>query len=117
MSEPEWRIRSARPGYRGLLASFACADPAVSWQVEVEQFIRTQLAGWAFDPHAAAGDPRLLLAFVTATGDLFGVAAHERVILQDRDSTQISATKLEVLAIAPPGKASVFTPENGPATS
>jgi hypothetical protein len=64
MSEPEWRIRSARPGDRGLLASFACADPAVSWQVDVEQFIRTQLAGWAFDPHATAGDPRLLLAFV-----------------------------------------------------
>jgi hypothetical protein len=102
MSEPEWRIRPARPGDRDLLASFACADPAVSWQAEAEQFIRTQLADWAFDPHAAAGDPRLLLAFVTATGDLFGVAAHERVILQDGGATRISATKLEVLAIATP---------------
>jgi hypothetical protein len=108
MSEPEWRIRPARPGDRDLLASFACADPAVGWQVEAEQFIRTQLADWAFDPHAAAGDPRLLLAFVTATGDLFGVAAHERVILQDGGSTQIDATKLEVLAIATPWRGRRF---------
>ena len=56
---------------RQLLASFACADLAVGWQVEVEQFIQAQLAEWAFDPHAAEGDPRLLLAFTTA-GDLSG---------------------------------------------
>ncbi len=78
MSEPGWRIRPGRPGDRDLLASFVCADPAVTWQAEVEQFIRTQLIDWAFDPHAADGDPRLLLAF-TAAGDMFGVAAHERV--------------------------------------
>lgn len=99
MTEPGWRIRSGRPDDRDLLASFACADVAVSWQVEVEQFIRTQLADWAFDPHAASGDPRLLLAFVTSTGELFGVAAHERVTLQGADGARFDATKLEVLAI------------------
>lgn len=102
MSEPEWRIRSARPTDRDLVASFACADPTVSWQVEVEQFIRTQLIDWAFDPHAIGDDPRLLLAFLAATRELFGVAAHERVILQGSDGARFHATKLEVLAIATP---------------
>src|SRR5450755_3140461 len=102
MSGPEWRIRSGQPADRDLLATFACADPAVDWQVEVEQFIGRQLIDWTFDPHAATGDPRLLLAFVTATGELFGVAAHEREILQGSDATQYHASKLEVLAIATP---------------
>ncbi|MGH3938192.1 MAG: hypothetical protein ACRDTG_06090 [Pseudonocardiaceae bacterium] len=102
MSRPEWHIRSGQPADCALLASFACADPAVSWQVEVEQFIRTQLLEWSFDPHAVSGDPRLLLAFVRATRELFGVAAHERVVLQGGDGAQFHATKLEVLAIALP---------------
>jgi hypothetical protein len=95
-----WLIRPGSPDDRQLLACFACADPAVRWQVEVEQFIQAQLAEWAFDPHAAEeGDPRLLLAFTTA-GDLFGVAAHERVILQAGHGAQFHATKLEIVAIA-----------------
>jgi hypothetical protein len=100
MSEPEWRIRSGQPTDRDLLASFACADPAIDWQTEVEQFIRTQLIDWAFDPNAASGDPRLLVAFVAATGELLGAAAHEQVILQGGDGARFNATKLEVLAIA-----------------
>jgi hypothetical protein len=71
-----WRIRPGSPDDRELLASFACADPAIRWQAEVQQFIQVQLTDWAFDPQAADGDPRLLLALTTA-GDLFGVAAHE----------------------------------------
>jgi hypothetical protein len=102
MSEPEWRIRSARPADRDLLASFTCADPAVAWQAEVERFIRTQLISWTFDPNAASGDPRLLLAFVAATEELFGLAAHEREILQGGDGARFHATKLEVVAIAAP---------------
>jgi hypothetical protein len=102
MSEPEWRIRSGRPTDNDLLASFTCADPTVGWQVEVEQFIRSQLIDWTFDPHAISGDPRLLLAFVATTGELFGVAAHERVTLQGGDGGQFHATKLEVVAIATP---------------
>ena len=62
MSMPEWRIRSGHPHDRDLLTSFACADQTVSWQAEVEQFIRSRLIDWAFDPHAADGNPRLLLA-------------------------------------------------------
>ncbi len=92
-------IRPGNPGDRELLASFACADPAVRWQVDVEQFIQRQLTDWAFDPHAGDGDPRLLLAF-TPAGDLFGVAAHERVILQAGDGTSFPPTKLEVAGVA-----------------
>jgi hypothetical protein len=99
MTETGWRIRLGSPGDRELLASFACADPAVRWQAEVEQFIQTQLADWAFDPHADAGDPRLLLAF-KAAGDLFGVAAHERVTLRAGDGASFPATKLEVVGVA-----------------
>jgi len=99
MTSAGWRVRPGTPGDRELLASFACADPAVRWQAEVEQFIQTQLANWAFDPHAVAGDPRLLLAF-TLAGDLFGVAAHERVTLRAGDGSSFSATKLEVVGVA-----------------
>lgn len=81
MTGAGWRIRSGSPDDREMLASFACADPAIRWQAEVEQFIQVQLTDWAFDPQAGDGDPRLLLALTTA-GDLFGVAAHERVTLQ-----------------------------------
>ncbi|HEX6074620.1 MAG TPA: hypothetical protein VFZ32_05060 [Micromonosporaceae bacterium] len=82
MTKPEWHIRSGQPADRSLLSTFACVDLSVHWQVEVEQFIRTQLVDWAFDPHATSGDPRLLLAFVTATEELFGMAAHERVVIE-----------------------------------
>ena len=99
MSGAAWRIRPGTPGDRELLASFACADRAVRWQCEVERFIQEQLADWAFDPHASDGDPRLLLAFTTA-GDVFGVAAHERVTLQASDGTVFPATKLEVVGLA-----------------
>lgn len=99
MTGDGWLIRPGNPRDRKLLASFACADPAVKWQLEVERFIQLQLADWAFDPRAAEGDPRLLLAFAQA-GDLFGVAAHERVILRAADGTQFPATKLEVVAVA-----------------
>jgi hypothetical protein len=99
MTEAGWRIRPGSPGDIEVLASFACADPAVRWQAEVEQFIQAQLAGWVFDPAAAKEDPRLLLAF-TAAGELFGVAAHERATLQAGDGTQFHATKLEVVAVA-----------------
>ena len=99
MTRAGWSIRPGKPGDRELLASFACADAAVRWQVEVEQFIHRQLTDWAFDPHADDGDPRLLLAF-TQAGDLFGVAAHERVLLQAGDGTSFPATKLEVVGVA-----------------
>jgi hypothetical protein len=101
VSEPEWHVRSGRPSDRDLLAAFECADPAIQFEVDVEEFIRTQLIDWTFDPHAVDGDPRLLLAFVTATGELFGVAAHERVTLGSGE-TKFAATQLEVAAIARP---------------
>jgi hypothetical protein len=66
MTGAGWHIRPGSPTDRELLASFTCADPAVQWQAEVEHFIQAQLTDWAFDPHADAGDPRLLLAFNTA---------------------------------------------------
>jgi hypothetical protein len=99
MTGAGWRIRPGRSDDRELLASFACADRAIRWQAEVEDFIQTKLTDWAFDPHASDGDPRLLLALTTA-GDLFGVAAHERVALQASDGTHFPATKLEVVGVA-----------------
>lgn len=98
MTPAPWHIRPARPTDRALLAAFRCAEPSVPWQVEVEEFVRTQLVDWAFDPHAAASDPRLLLAFDT-TGELFGVTAHERAVLESPDA-RFPATKLEVVAVA-----------------
>jgi hypothetical protein len=98
----EWRVRSARRSDRRLLASFACADPAVGFEADVEQFIQAQLIDWTFAPSAADDDPRLLLAFVGTTGELFGVAAHERVTLRSSDGTEFNATKLHVAAIATP---------------
>lgn len=94
-----WRIRAGRPDDRELLASFACADQAIRWQAEVEEFIQTQLTDWAFDPRASAGDPRLLLA-LTTEGDLFGVAAHEQVTLRATDGRVFPATQLEVVGVA-----------------
>lgn len=58
MNGAGWHVRPGTPDDRKLLASFACADLAVRWQAEVEQFIQAQLIDWAFDPHADAGDPR-----------------------------------------------------------
>jgi hypothetical protein len=106
-----WHIRPGSPGDRELLASFACADLAVRWQVEVEQFIQTQLTDWAFDSYADAGDPRLLLAFTTA-GNLFGIAAHERVTLRAADGTSFPATKLEVVGVGTE-MAGMFLPHRG----
>jgi hypothetical protein len=98
MTGAGWHVRPGRLTDRELLASFTCADLAVRWQAEVDQFIQTQLTDWAFDPYARAGDPRLLLAF-TSAGDLFGVAAHERVTLRAGDGTEFPATKLEVVGV------------------
>jgi hypothetical protein len=97
MTPPEWRIRTARPADRSLLTAFTCADSTVAWELEVEHFIQTHLADWTFDPHATDNDPRLLLAFDT-TGTLFGVAAHERVVLES-PTARFNATKLEVVAV------------------
>ena len=99
MSDPEWRIRSGRRDDAALLDEFSCADQSIHWQVEVEQFVQAQLIDWTFDPHATDADPRLLLGFLDATGELFGVAAHEEVVLEG-DSSRFHATKLQVIALA-----------------
>jgi hypothetical protein len=78
MTQAGWLIRQGLPGDRELLASFACANPAVRWQSEVEQFIQGQLTDWAFDPTAAEGDPRLLLAFTAAAPIRFGSFARNK---------------------------------------
>jgi hypothetical protein len=44
MTGAGWRIRPGNPDDREMLASFACADPAIRWQAEVEQFIQLQLS-------------------------------------------------------------------------
>ena len=100
MTEPEWLIRPGRESDSFLLANFRCADHAYLWQTEVEDFVRKQLLrDWALAPGAVDDDPRLLLGF-TAEGELFGVAAHEKVILQRNSGAIFAATKIEVVAIA-----------------
>jgi hypothetical protein len=113
MSEPEWHIRSGQPTDRSLLASFTCANPVFAWESEVESFIQNQLIDWTFDPSAVGGDPRLLLAFVGATSELFGVAAHERVTLGSSD-VQFAATQLLVVAIAESWQGSRFASGSRP---
>jgi hypothetical protein len=100
MSSAEWHIRAGKASDREVLAAFSCADPAHEWELEVEHFIQKQvLDEWALAPGAVDDDPRLLLG-LTAKGRLFGVAAHERVVLQRGDGTGFAATKLEVVALA-----------------
>jgi hypothetical protein len=112
MSESDWHIRVGQPTDRALLTSFTCADPAAGYEIEVEQFIQNQLIDWAFAPKAAIDDPRLLLAAATATGEPFGVAAHERVTLQRPDGAPFSATKIEVEEMSSPypGYRRIVTP-------
>ncbi len=100
MSTPDWRVRAARRKDRALLGAIACANPKVSWEVEVERFIRNELFSWAFDPFARRSDPRVVLLFHRQTGELVGVAAHERTELRYGKQKSFSATKLEVVAIA-----------------
>lgn len=100
MTPPDWLIRAGRAADRSLLSSFCCADAAHPWQTEVEQFIQKQLLDeWALAPGATDDDPRLLLGF-TGQGELFGVAAHEKVVLQRSGRPSFAATKLEVVAVA-----------------
>lgn len=100
MSRPAWRIRPARKRDRRLLASFSCADPAMPWEAEVEDYVRNKLIDWAFEPLARGQDPRLLLVFERKSRELVGVAAHERCTLQHDDEPPFAATKLEVVGIA-----------------
>ncbi len=99
MSRPEWRIRIAKGKDRDALGGFVCADPKVSWEREVEHFIRHDLFDWAFDPFAGKNDPRLLFLFHRPSGELIGVAAHERTELRWGKEKPFAATKLEVVAI------------------
>jgi hypothetical protein len=67
--------------------------------VKVEYFIRHDLYDWAFDKLAKKNDPRLLLLFHRNSGELVGVAAHERTALRYGKQKPFAATKLEVVAI------------------
>jgi len=94
-----WRVRPAARRDQKVLAAFRCADPAVSWQVEVEVFIQRDVLEWALDPLAAESDPRLLLVLDRRSKELVGVAAHERQVMSGPDGS-FPATKLEVVAVA-----------------
>ncbi len=99
MTPPDWKVRPARRSDRELLGRFACADHTVPWEREVEYFIRHVLYEWAFGKFAKKNDPRLLLLFDRKTGELVGVAAHERTALRYGKQKPFAATKLEVVAI------------------
>jgi len=100
MSQSEWLVRVARKKDRALLMRFSCADIAVPWEAEVEAYVRQSLFDWAFDTFAKENDPRLLLVFHRKSGDLVGVAAHERTTLRYGKQRAFAATKLEVVALS-----------------
>jgi hypothetical protein len=99
-SKSLWSIRPGAKRDRGLLSSFTCADPSAPWEVEVEAFVQGHLLGWALEPFAAVNDPRVLLVFDGPSGELVGVAAHERAALRAPGDISVAATKLEVVAVA-----------------
>lgn len=100
MTAIDWTIRAARADDRQALASFSCANRAIPWEAEVEDFIQKQaLDAWAGAPGAVDDDPRLLLA-LTRAGELFGVAAHEKAMLNIADGHSLTATHLVVVAVA-----------------
>lgn len=101
MSEPSWLIRSATIDDAPLLAVFRSATTAASWDLEVEDEITSgRLLAWWSEPAAQDWDPRLLLLFERASGELVGVAAHERESLRDSDGTEIHGTHLHVAALS-----------------
>lgn len=119
MNQP-WLVRVATPEDSDLLTTFACISPGATssggevWEREVEEFIRTQLASWAFDPYAQDGDPRLLLVVTTQAGELVAVGAHERVMLHDAVSGErLAATKIEVVAVATAWQGQRFATDAG----
>lgn len=99
VSAPEWRVRVSRPQDESLLASFRCADPATAHQVAVENVVRSSVLKWALDPGAADDDPRLLLTVLDTSGELVGIAAHERTTFESAGQQRTDATKLEVVAL------------------
>lgn len=99
MGKALWRIRAARKSDRARLERFQCARDNSREQAEVDEFIRHEVLDWALEPLAQDGDPRLLLLF-DGEGNLIGVAAHERRVLQAPDGETFFATKLEVVALS-----------------
>lgn len=110
MSSAEWVFRSIRNTKKDKerLLAFACADRSVSWQAEVEDFVRAMLFDWRYAPLAQDNDPRVLMLFHKKSTALIGVAAHERIVLKAGD-TSFAATKLEVVAIATSWQRRTFT--------
>jgi RimJ/RimL family protein N-acetyltransferase len=101
MSEPAWLVRPATAGDAALLASFRSASSDARWDVEVEDEITSgRLLSWWSDPAAQDWDPRLLLLFERESGELVGVAAHERESLLDSDGTELEGTHLHVVALS-----------------
>ncbi|MCC6993529.1 MAG: hypothetical protein IT370_02755 [Deltaproteobacteria bacterium] len=82
-----------------MLRQFRCANPGVPWEVEVERHVQEDLIDWALEPLARSQDPRVLLVFDRQSGELVGVAAHERVHFRD-GQRRYAATKLHVTAVA-----------------
>ncbi|MEU6152679.1 hypothetical protein ABZ816_22030 [Actinosynnema sp. NPDC047251] len=106
MTDVEWRLRVAGAADADLVAAFRCASDDRTWQVQVERFVRSNLLDWASDPRAASDDPRALLLLVA--DELVGVAAHEKAVLTAAGGCRVSATKLQVAALAEPWQGKCF---------
>lgn len=66
----------------------------------MQGYVQRGLLTWALEPLAAVNDPRLLLVFDEASGDLVGVAAHERAEVGVPGVLALVATRIEVVAVA-----------------
>ena len=95
-----WSVRTVRAGDKTRLAGFICADATVAWEREVEEYVQRGLLAWVSEPRAVANDPRALLLLARTSGDLIGVAAHERAEVHVPQTGTVIATRLEVVAIA-----------------
>ncbi len=99
MNDLQWLVRPAVASDRAALQAFSCAQPGAPWEEEVEAFVRDRLWEWASDPRAKSNDPRLLLLLESATGNLLGVAAHEKIVLLGPGKKEFAASRLHLLAI------------------
>jgi hypothetical protein len=109
MTSPAWQVRVATEDDRARLTRFRCASGEEPWEREVEVQIRDYLLDWALEKGAAADKPTILLVFDAASGDLVGVAAHERQFLGTNALDKVAATKIHLAAVAKKWQGKTFS--------
>jgi hypothetical protein len=110
VTSPPWQVRVATKADRALLRGFSCAtDHDEPWAREVDSHIQNDLLNWSLEKGAAADEPTIVLVFDTASGDLVGVAAHERQSLGTNALDKVDATKIHLAAVAKKWQGKTFS--------